>query len=189
MAKSFQKSGGDVREVMRTMIYSPEFWSRETYRAKVKRPFELVVSTARALGADVDDSTPLVGWVSRIGEPLYQCVPPTGYSDKAESWVSSGSLLNRLNYAIALAGNHIRGSEIQLPPLLGSEAADDPYQALDRAVTTFLAGQVSGNTRATLEKESIDPRAVNAQLATRARQVNLAVITGLVLGSPEFQQR
>ena len=174
---------------MRTMIYSPEFWSRETYRAKVKRPFELVVSTARALGADVDDAMPLVGWIARIGEPLYQCVPPTGYSDKAETWVNSGALLNRLNYAIALAGNHIRGSEIELPPLLGTDAAADPYQALDRAVTTFLAGQVSDTTRSTLEKESSDPRALSAQLSGAVKEVNLAVITGLVLGSPEFQQR
>ena len=189
MAKSFQKSGGDLREVMRTMIYSPEFWSRDAYRAKVKRPFELVVSTARALGADVDDATPLVGWITRIGEPLYQCVPPTGYSDKAETWVNSGALLNRLNYAIALAGNHIRGSEIELPPLLGTEATGDPYQALDRAVTTFLAGQVSDTTRSTLEKESSDPRALSAQLSGAVKEVNLAVITGLVLGSPEFQQR
>jgi len=189
MAKSFQKSGGDLREVMRTMIYSPEFWSHDAYRAKVKRPFELVVSTARALGADVDDATPLVGWIARIGEPLYQCMPPTGYSDKAETWVNSGALLNRLNYAIALAGNHIRGSEIELPPLLGTDATGDPYQALDRAVTTFLAGQVSDTTRSTLEKESSDPRALSAQLSGAVKEVNLAVITGLVLGSPEFQQR
>jgi uncharacterized protein (DUF1800 family) len=189
MAKAFQKSGGDLREVMRTMIYSPEFWSRDAYRAKVKRPFELVVSTARALGADVDDAMPLVGWIARIGEPLYQCVPPTGYSDKAETWVNSGALLNRLNYAIALAGNHIRGSEIELPPLLGTDVKGDPYQALDRAVTTFLAGQVSDSTRSTLEKESSDPQALSAQLAGAVKEVNLAVITGLVLGSPEFQQR
>ncbi len=189
MAKSFQKSGGDLRGVMRTMIYSPEFWSRDAYRAKVKRPFELVVSTARALGADVDDAMPLVGWIARIGEPLYQCVPPTGYSDKAEAWVNSGALLNRLNYAIALAGNHIRGSEIQLPPLLGTDITSDPYQALDRAVTSFLAGQVSDSTRSTLETESSDPQALSAQLAGSVKEVNLAVITGLVLGSPEFQQR
>ena len=189
MAKSFQKSGGDIRETMRAMIYSPEFWSKETYRAKVKRPFELVVSTARALDADVDDAMPLVQWIARIGEPLYQCVPPTGYSDKAEAWVNSGALLNRLNYAIALAGNHIRGSEIQLSPLLGNDAAADPYQALDRAVTAFLAGQVSDSTRSTLEKESSDPKAVSVQLAGNVKQANLAVITGLVLGSPEFQQR
>jgi hypothetical protein len=115
-------------------------------------------------------------------------VPPTGYSDKGESWVSSGSLLNRLNYAIALAGNHIRGSEIELPPLLGTDVTADPYQTLDRAVATFLAGQVSDATRSTLEKESSDPKTATTQLAG-IKEANLAVITGLVLGSPEFQQR
>ena len=84
MAQTFQSSDGDIRAVMKTMIYSPEFWSRNAYRAKVKTPFELVVSTARALSTDVDTPMPLVQWVGRIGEPLYQCQPPTGYSDKAD---------------------------------------------------------------------------------------------------------
>ena len=83
------------------MIYSPEFWSRETYRAKVKTPFELVASTARALDADVAVSLPLAQWVGRMGEPLFLCQPPTGYSDKAETWVNTGALLNRLNFALA----------------------------------------------------------------------------------------
>jgi uncharacterized protein (DUF1800 family) len=189
MAKAFQKSGGDVREVMHAMIYSPEFWSRATYRAKVKRPFELVVSTARALGAEVDDAMPLVGWMGRIGEPLYQCQPPTGYSDKAEAWVNTGALLNRLNYAIALASNRVRGSQVQLTPLLGSDAMDDPYQALDRAENTFLAGQVSEATRATLERESADPKIAAAAFPEGAKRADLGVIAGLVLGAPEFQRR
>jgi uncharacterized protein (DUF1800 family) len=101
MAVAFRKSGGDLRETMHAMIYSPEFWSRAAYRAKIKTPFELVVSAARALGADVDTALPLVNWVTRIGEPLYQCLPPTGYSDKASAWVNAGALLNRLNFALA----------------------------------------------------------------------------------------
>ena len=189
MAKTFEKSHGDLREVMRTMIYSPEFWSRQAYRAKVKTPLELVASTARALGADVDDAAPLVGWIARIGEPLYQQLPPTGYPDKAQAWVNTGALLNRLNYAITLASNQVRGSEVELPPLLGDDAAEDPYQALDRAVSVFLGGQVSDGTRATLEKESADPHALGINAAANARQASLGVITGLVLGAPEFQQR
>jgi uncharacterized protein (DUF1800 family) len=189
MAKAFQKSHGDVRETMRAMIYSPEFWSRAAYRAKVKTPFELVVSTTRALGADVDDAGPLVGWVGRIGEPLYQYLQPTGYSDKADAWVNTGALLNRLNFAITLASNRVAGSGVQLQPLLGTDSADDPYQALDRAVGVFLAGQISDNTRATLEKESTDPQVSGARLAAPVRQANLGVITGLVLGTPEFQQK
>jgi len=78
MAQTFQSSDGDIRAVMKTMIWSPEFWSRDAYRAKIKTPFELVVSAVRALGTDVDTPMPLVQWVGRIGEPLYQCQPPTG---------------------------------------------------------------------------------------------------------------
>jgi uncharacterized protein (DUF1800 family) len=188
MAAAFRKSGGDLREVMRAMIYSPEFWSRAAYRAKIKTPFELVVSSARALGADVDTAVPLVNWVTRIGEPLYQCLPPTGYSDKASAWVSAGALLNRLNFALALAGNRVAGSQVQIAPLLGTEAEADPYQALERAVSVFLAGQVSTSTRSTLERQSADPQTVQIK-SGGIRQVNLGTITGLVLGAPEFQQR
>ena len=104
MARTFQSSDGDIRAVMHTMIYSPEFWSREAYRAKIKTPFELVISAVRALGTDVDTPMPLVQWVGRIGEPLYQCQPPTGYADKAEAWVNTGALLNRLNFSLTLGG-------------------------------------------------------------------------------------
>jgi len=188
MAAAFRKTGGDLREVTRAMFYSPEFWSRSAYRAKIKTPFELVVSTTRALGTDVDTALPLVNWITRIGEPLYQCLPPTGYSDKASAWVNAGALLNRLNFALALAGNHVAGSEVQIAPLLGAEAETDPYQALERAVNLFLAGQMSATTRSTLEKQSADPQIVQIKSGTTT-QVNLGTITGLVLGTPEFQQR
>jgi uncharacterized protein (DUF1800 family) len=188
MAVTFRKSGGDLREVMRAMIYSPEFWSRSAYRAKIKTPFELVASAARALGADVDSAGTLVNWVSRIGQPLYQCLPPTGYSDRAAVWVNAGALLNRLNFALALAGNRLAGSQVQIAPLLGAEAQSDPYQALERAVNVFLSGQVSANTRSTLEKESADPQIVQVKSGGTA-QANLGNIAGLVLGAPEFQQR
>jgi uncharacterized protein (DUF1800 family) len=188
MAMAFRKSGGDLREVMRAMIYSPEFWSRAAYRAKIKTPFELVVSATRALGADVDTALPLVNWVTRIGEPLYQCLPPTGYSDKASAWVNAGALLNRLNFALALAGNRLAGSQVQIAPLLGAVAEADPYQALEHAVNLFLAGQISATTRSTLERQSADPQIVQVK-SGGTTQVNLGIITGLVLGAPEFQQR
>jgi uncharacterized protein (DUF1800 family) len=189
MAKTFLKTNGDLHAVMQAMIYSPEFWSRDAYRAKVKTPFELVTSTARALGTDVDAPMPLVQWVARIGEPLYQCLPPTGYSDKAEAWVNSGALLSRLNFAIALAGNHIRGTHVELTALVGQDVTSDPKRALDRAIEEFLAGQVSSQTRATLEKESSDPQVLRAKLDDPVQQVDLGILTGLVLGSPEFQRR
>jgi len=189
MAKTFQKSDGDIREVLHTMIYSPEFWSRDAVRAKVKTPFELVVSSVRALGTDVDTPMPLVGWVGRIGEPLYQCQPPTGYSDKAETWVNTGSLLNRLNFSLALAGNKVRGSRSDVNALLGTDSSNDPKSALDRAVQVFLGGQVAPNTVDTLQKQLENPQVVQAKLDDPVKQVDLGVVTGLVLGAPEFQRR
>jgi uncharacterized protein (DUF1800 family) len=189
MSKTFLKSDGDIREVMRTMIYSPEFWSREAYRAKVKTPFELVVTSARALGTDVDTPMPLVQWVNRIGEPLYQCQPPTGYSDKAETWVNTGALLNRLNFSLALAGNKVRGSRSDVAAFLGSDSGADPKSALDRAVALLLGGQIAPSTVETLQKQLESPQVVQAKLDDPIKQVDLGVVTGLVLGAPEFQRR
>ncbi len=114
MVQDYESTGGDIRSLLKTMIYSPEFWSKEAYRAKVKTPFELVASTARALDADLQVSLPLVQWVGRMGEPLFLCQPPTGYSDKAETWVNTGALLNRLNFAMTFAGDHMPGAQVQL---------------------------------------------------------------------------
>jgi uncharacterized protein (DUF1800 family) len=189
MAKTFQKSDGDIREVMRTMIYSPEFWSRAAYRAKIKTPYELVVSSVRALGTDVDTPMPLVQWVGRIGEPLYQCQPPTGYSDKSDTWVNTGALLNRLNFSLAVAGNKVRGSRSDVAALLGSDAGADPKQALNRAVDVFLGGKAAPGTVETLEKQLENPQILQAKLDDPVRQVDLGVVTGLVLGAPEFQRR
>jgi uncharacterized protein (DUF1800 family) len=189
MAKAFAESDGDIKAVMHTMIYSPEFWSRETYRAKIKTPFELVVSATRALGTDVDMPQPLVGWVGRIGEPIYQCQPPTGYADKADAWVNTGALLNRLNFSLALAGNKMRGSRTDVPALLGGEASADAKAALQRAVQVFLGGQAGPTTVETLQKQLDSPQVVQAKLDDPVRQVDLGVVAGLVLGAPEFQRR
>jgi len=189
MAQTFQSSDGDIRAVLKTMIWSPEFWSREAYRAKVKTPFELVVSAVRALGTDVDTPMPLVQWVGRIGEPLYQCQPPTGYSDKADAWVNTGALLNRLNYSLALAGNKMRGARTDVASLLGGESSADPKTALDRAVHVFLGGQAGTTTVETLQKQLDSPQVLQAKLDDPRKQVDLGVVAGLVLGAPEFQRR
>jgi uncharacterized protein (DUF1800 family) len=189
MAQTFQSSDGDIRAVLKTMIWSPEFWSRDAYRAKIKTPFELVVSAARAMGSDVDTPMPLVQWVGRIGEPLYQCQPPTGYSDKADAWVNTGALLNRLNYSLALAGNKMRGARTDVASLLGVDPSADPRAALDRAVQVFLGGQAGPTTVETLEKQLDNPQVLQAKLDDAHRQVDLGVVAGLVVGAPEFQRR
>ena len=189
MAQTFLKSDGDIREVLHTMIYSPEFWSKEAYRAKIKTPFELVASATRAVGAEVDIPLLLVQWTSRIGQPLYQCEPPTGYSDKADAWVNTGALLSRMNFSLALTSNRLRGAQVDIVSLIGGDTAANPHATLDRAILVLLGSPASQETRDTLEKQLDDPQILQASLDDKIKQVNTAMIAGLVLGSPEFQRR
>jgi hypothetical protein len=131
----------------------------------------------------------LVQWTSRIGQPLYQCEPPTGYSDKADAWVNTGALLSRMNFSLALTSNRLRGAQVNIDSLFGSGTASNPHATLERAIQFILGGQASRQTRATLEKQLDDPQILQASLDDPVKQVNAAMIAGLVLGSPEFQRR
>jgi uncharacterized protein (DUF1800 family) len=189
MSQTYLQTDGDIRAVLHTMIYSPEFWSKDAYHSMVKTPFELVVSAARAVGADVDLPLQIVQWSARIGQPLYQCQPPTGYSDKADAWVNTGALLNRLNYSLALTANRMRGVRTDVASLIGDTSADDPHAVLDRTIQVLLDGQVTVQTHDTLEKQLDNPQVLQASLDDPVQQVNVNLIAGLVLGAPEFQRR
>ncbi len=112
-AETFRRTGGDIRETLRTIFTSPEFFSQDAYRAKVKKPLELVASALRASGAEVGFSPPLLQAVGRLGEPLYLCEPPTGYPDVAEAWINTGLMLNRVNFATSLVSNQLPNVRVQ----------------------------------------------------------------------------
>jgi uncharacterized protein (DUF1800 family) len=108
-ARVFRATDGDLREVVRAILTSPEFFDLEARRAKMKTPFEFVASALRATGAEVVVANASLGTIAALGEPLYQCLPPTGYVDRAAVWTATGSLVDRLNFAQALAGGRIGG--------------------------------------------------------------------------------
>src|SRR5438132_2680710 len=110
IAKRFLETGGDLRETVRAVVTSPEFFDARYYRAKIKSPFEYVVSAVRAMGGVADDGLPIARRLAQMGEPLYLCQPPTGYSDTAEPWVNTGALVTRLNFALELAGQRLPGT-------------------------------------------------------------------------------
>jgi Protein of unknown function (DUF1800) len=141
------------------------------------------------LDANVSVSLPLVQWVTRMGEPLFLCQPPTGYSDKAETWVNTGALLNRMNFALGFASDRVAGANVDLNSMFGDAAATDPQMALSRALQSFLDDQVSSQTRETIEARLSDPQILQAQLDDPVKHVNEGLISGLVLGAPEFQRR
>jgi uncharacterized protein (DUF1800 family) len=112
VAARFRDTNGDLREVTRAILSSPEFLSPAAFNAKVKTPFEFVASAVRATGADVQDALPLVRNLQQLGMPLYQCQPPTGYKDTADAWVNTGALVSRMNFATRLAGNKLPGTTV-----------------------------------------------------------------------------
>jgi uncharacterized protein (DUF1800 family) len=116
-AEAFRRSEGDIPTLLRTLIDSPEFFSRETYQAKVKKPLEFVASALRATGVEVQLSHQLLRFLGRMGEPLFLAQPPTGYPDVAASWTSPDMLLTRMNFATDLIANRIPGSRVRLDAL------------------------------------------------------------------------
>lgn len=187
MTQTFLKKDGDIREVLRTMFRSPEFWAPEAYRAKVKTPLEFVVSAVRASGAQVDDARPLIRTLNNMGMLPYGMMPPTGYSMKAETWLNSSALLTRMNFALGLAIGRMRGVSVDAAKL--AQGATDAQQALVTLETSLLAGEISQQTHETISKRLEDPEISQRRLDDPMRPPNVGAIAGLILGSPEFQRR
>jgi uncharacterized protein (DUF1800 family) len=163
LASKFKDTKGDLREVMRTLLSSPEFLAPAAYRAKVKTPLEFIVSSIRATGAEVVTARPLVNGMQQLGMPVYQCQPPTGYKDTADAWTNTGALVARMNFATTLSTNRQLGMAPAQLQSLGNR---------DAVIATILHGDVAESTRATIAKASTVPQMV-----------------ALTLGSPEFQRR
>jgi uncharacterized protein (DUF1800 family) len=175
-AARFGDTAGDLREVMRTILTSPEFLSPDAYRAKVKTPFEFVTSAARATAAEITDAMPLVRTLQQLGMPLYQCQPPTGYKDTADAWVNTGALVSRMNFALQLASGKLPGVVVAgvggVAGAAGADSVPSPASGQPSVLSTALNDDVTSTTRATIAK------------ATSPEQM-----AALTLGAPEFQRR
>jgi uncharacterized protein (DUF1800 family) len=189
MADTFLKKDGDIKEVLRTMFKSPEFWAADAYRAKVKTPLEFVASAARASGADVTNALPMVQFLNRMGMQLYGMQPPTGYSMKGDAWVNSSALLNRMNFALALGTGKLPGATLDPQTLLRGTTPADADAALALLEKGILSGDVSPQTHAVIQKQLNDPQVTQRKLDDPNRAPNTGAIAGLIMGSPEFQRR
>jgi uncharacterized protein (DUF1800 family) len=163
-AAVFRTSDGDLRQVVRTLVTSPEFFAVTARRSKVKTPFEFVASALRTSGAQARLPQPFVQALRELGMPAYQCQPPTGYADRADAWVNAGALLSRMNFAVALSSGQFRGA--MMSPRGDAAAVRDEF------VRGALGGEASETTRAAVMQAS----GAGSALA-------------LLLGSPEFQKR
>ncbi len=186
VAARFLSTDGDLRETVRAIVESPEFFDPKFYRAKVKSPFEYVVSAIRAVGGATDGGAPVAQKIGQSGEPLYFCQPPTGYPDVAQAWNNTGAFLSRLNFSLALAANKIPGTEVDLARLLPPPARSDPQRAFREFAQIFFGGDVSPDTRRTVEECVLERDAPNEN---GAANLKITLLAGTLLGSPEFQRR
>ncbi len=170
-AATFEKTGGDIREVVRAIVTSEEFLGPAFRKAKVKTPLEFVVSTIRATGAEVRNARDLTQRIADMGMPLYLQQPPTGYKDTADEWISTSSLLGRMNFALDLSAGRLRGVRFE-PSKVGSTSP-----SLELVAAQLLPGGLSENSRKALESEA------------KKEGGEPYRVVGLVLGSPEFQRR
>jgi uncharacterized protein (DUF1800 family) len=216
MAKTYLSTDGDISAVLTALFHSPEFWATSDFRAKVKTPLEFVVSSVRASGATVDNMQPLVQALRQMGMPLYGAVPPTGYKWDAADWVSTGALVDRMNFALSLAANRLPGITVEWAPdvdvnaLMNDDSSKQvvptPESEEARLEPLLIAGGASDATREAALKEFQEQNAQSAENGATAvpvnapRRVNRApaadayeredqLLAGLLLGSPEFQRR
>jgi len=175
---AWQRTHGDIREVLRAIFHGPDFWAAANVRAKVKTPLEFVVSAARAVAADPDTTPRLAQVVARLGEPLYLHVAPDGYPEREDAWVNSGSLLDRMNAAVALAAGRLPGAAVALDSV-APDTVDVQHliAAIDDGI---LGGTMSQNTKRVISEQLSD---VKDPVQARA----LAI--GLAIGGPEFQRQ
>lgn len=177
VASVFASSGGEIAPTVRMLLTSEEF--RAARGQKIKRPFELVVSSLRALGADTHAHSPLVEYLNRLGQGLFQLPTPDGYSDEAAAWL--GSLLWRWNYAVALASRQIQSVEVPVDEVARALGAIDGNSIDSGKLTAHFIGRDANSA----ERAAFDSVALDDSTPVDER---LALTVALILASPAFQR-
>jgi uncharacterized protein (DUF1800 family) len=189
-AGTFLESGGDIRLVLYRIFTSPEFFSRDAARAKIKKPHEYVASSLRALGIDTEVPRRLIQQIAQMGEPLYYCEPPIGFSDLAEKWGGSNAILTRVNFVTSLAMGRIRGARPDYDKLLAKAPVRDVTTTLEWLYRTYLGVPPGSATEKSMLAAVEKARAQYERGGRRASpREGLGFLTTLILASPDFQMQ
>ena len=201
MAKTFREKNGDIKQVLITMVEAPEFWSADAVREKTKSPFELAIGAVRSLHGTIEQPYQLYTWVTRMGEKKYYYQAPTGFPDKGAYWINTGSLLNRMNFGLALASGRIPGVSIDLVALNNGHEPESSQAALIIYGKIILPERNLDATMKRLTPMLNDPGLVQkvdeasakvagpVMSATATGNPMLAQVVGIIIGSPEYQRR
>ena len=180
MASTFVSTGGDLREVMRSMVGSVEFWAEAFGGGKVKTPFEYVVSAIRAVEGQVTNARAVAQQLNNMGMGLYASVPPTGYSNRGSEWLNPSSHLSRMNFGLDLAAGAVPGVTVDSRSVISRLGGrpDDP-----RSATATLADDLFAKNLSRETQDAASRVAPGGAMSVAAR------VMGLVLASPEMQVR
>ena len=148
--QTYLRTDGDIREVVRTIVTSPEFFSQQAFHSKVKTPFEVVVSAARALDAPPDSTPRSAQMIAYLGQPIFGHQAPNGWPETGDAWMNTGAILNRINFGMAAAAGRLPGIDIRAVPALDTIRSASRDKQVDAVVGTILNGMVSPDTRAVL---------------------------------------
>ena len=149
-AAVFTRTDGDIRETVRTIVTSPEFFAHAAYRSKVKSPFEVVTSAARVLGGQADPTVRMAGLVGQLGQPIYGHQAPNGWPETGDQWMNTGAILNRINFGMTVAAGRLAGtSPLGFKDSDILQTATRELQA-DGVILALLGGDASAETRAVL---------------------------------------
>ena len=191
VAETYRRTDGDIREMLRTIFTSPEFFSRVAFRAKVKSPFELVVSARRIMNASPDTSASTAYQIQRLGEQLFGHLAPNGWPETGDQWINAGSLLDRINFGVQAGAGRMRFAAAEQWPGYALLVSMTLAQQVDGIVDQILGGNASPETRDIMFKGQ-NPLIAKADDASMSRPVarpSLKDLLGIALGSPEFQRR
>jgi uncharacterized protein (DUF1800 family) len=230
MASAFSQSGGDMAVVLKTMVSSLAFWTEAAKNQKTKSPFELAISSVRALDADIRSANDLNRWIGKMGQPLYAYQAPTGYPDRGQFWINTGSIINRMNFGLSLCSGKIEEVKLDLPALNRHREPESAADALRVYCGLLLPGRnpepTIGRLTPLLQEPGLEQKLAAAALKAGKEkavqqadmdaeedahddlsgtqkadgslkkeamaydgEATLAQVTGILIGSPEFQRR
>jgi uncharacterized protein (DUF1800 family) len=202
MVKTFQSTDGNIKAVLRTMVYDPAFWKKSVSHEKIKSPFEMVISAVRATNAQIIQPFQLFNWCTKMGQRFYYYQAPTGFPDRASNWINTGALLNRMNFGLAFASQKIPGVRMDLAALNNYH---EPESAID-ALTVYSNILLPQRDHAAnikrliplVNDEGVEEKISKAATVDKAAEQMtfdkgtknmLSQVVGIIIGSPEFQRK
>lgn len=187
LTQIFLETDGDIKSLLGEIFHSDEFLRSSDL--KLKRPMEYVISALRATEVSPDQGAyrSLREYLSALGQIPFNWVPPDGYPDVAEYWISTNGLLNRWNFATALAGSRLAGLQPDYLRLMGRDWR--PQALVDHLAHQLLHRPLLDTDQQSFIDYLTQGRSESRKLPGDVLQLRIPGLIGLMLSSDYFQYR